>query len=153
MTTWARNVGGTLADVVTTDPATLFHPDLAAEFIVVPDDVVNGATQIAGVWTNPDPVTPPTPPISYPTLSPIEFYLAFTPAERIAIKTSTDPIVKEFWATYELAAQVGAQINPQLVSIVESLAYLVTPTTATPPGPGILASTARIAQIQAGIPQ
>ena len=89
----------------------------------------------------------------YPTLTPIQFYLAFTPHERIAIKSSTDPDVKEFWATYELAAQVGSSIDPNLVSIVEGLAYLATPATATPPGPGVLATAARIAQIQMGIAQ
>ena len=87
-------------------------------------------------------------------LTPMQFYLAFTPTERIAIKKSTDPIVQEFWATYELASsQPGGSIDPNLPSVIEGLAYLATPSTATPAGPGILASAARIAQIQAGIAQ
>jgi hypothetical protein len=82
----------------------------------------------------------------------MQFYLAFTPTERINIKKSTDPMVMEFWATYELAAQTGHNIDPNLVSVQEGLAWLATPATATPAGPGILA-TARIAQISAGVPQ
>ena len=89
----------------------------------------------------------------YAQLTPMAFYLTFTPAERIAIKKSTDPDVMEFWATYELAVQLNHTIDPNLVSVQEGLAWLATPTSATPPGPGILASTARIAQISEGIPQ
>jgi hypothetical protein len=88
----------------------------------------------------------------YPILTPMQFYLAFTPTERIAIKNSTDTNVKEFWATYELAVQLNEMIDPNLVSVQEGLAWLATPTTATPAGPGILAST-RPAQISQGIPQ
>lgn len=88
----------------------------------------------------------------YPVLTPMAFYLAFTPTERINIKKSTDPMVMEFWATYELAAQTNHNIDPNLVSVQEGLAWLATPTTATPAGPGILAAT-RVAQISQGIPQ
>jgi len=88
-----------------------------------------------------------------PKLTPMQFYLAFTPAERIAIKTSTDPVVSEFWATYQLAVQTNTLIDPSLTSVVEGLTYMATSKTATPPGAGILASSARIAQIQAGTPQ
>ena len=93
------------------------------------------------------------PTVKYPVLTPMQFYLAFAPAERIAIKKSTDPDVMEFWATYELAAQLNHTIDPNLASVQEGLAWLATPTSATPTGPGILASTARIAQISQGIPQ
>ncbi len=89
----------------------------------------------------------------YSALAPMQFYLAFTPVERIAIKASADTNVKEFWATYELAAQLNNTVDPNLVSVQEGLTYLATPTTATPPGAGILASTARIAQISQGIAQ
>jgi hypothetical protein len=88
----------------------------------------------------------------YAPLTPMQFYLAFTPTERLAIKKSTDQDVVEFWATYELAVQTNTPINPNLVSVREGLAWLATPATATPPGPGILAAS-RIAQISAGIPQ
>ncbi len=93
------------------------------------------------------------PVATYPVLTPMQFYLAFTPTERMAIKKSTDPVVIEFWATYQLAAQLNNTIDPNLVSAQEALTYLATPATATPPGAGILASTARIAQISNGVPQ
>ena len=83
----------------------------------------------------------------------MQFYLAFAPTERMAIKKSTDVNVVEFWATYQLAAQLNNTIDPNLISIQEALTYLATTTTATPAGAGILASTARIAQISNGIPQ
>ena len=153
MTTYARNVNNIAVDVTTTNPTTIFYPTIAAEFITVPDGTLNGATLAGGVWTNPAVVAPVTPPVKYPTLTPMQFYLAFTPAERMAIKKSTDPMVQEFWATYQLAAQLNNTIDPNLVSVQDGLGWLATPTTATPAGPGILASTARIAQISEGIPQ
>ncbi len=151
MTTYARNVNNVAVDVTTTNPSTIFYPTVAAEFITVPDGTQNGATYTNGTWTNP-PASAPAP-ARYPALTPMQFYLAFTPAERIAIKASTDATVKEFWATYELAAQLNNTIDPNLTSVQEGLTYLATPTTATPPGAGILASTARIVQISNGVPQ
>ena len=151
MTTYARNVNNVAVDVTTANPATLFYPTIAAEFITVPDGTVDGATYSNGIWTNPPAPTPASP--RYAVLTPMQFYLAFTPTERMAIKKSTDPVVVEFWATYQLAAQLNNTIDPNLVSVQEGLTYLATSTTATPPGAGILASTARIAQISAGVPQ
>ena len=89
---------------------------------------------------------------SYPILTPMQLYLAFTPSERIAIKKSTDPDVIEFWATYQLAVQTNTPIDPNLISVQEGLDWLATPTTATPAGPGILA-TSRITQILNGVQQ
>lgn len=61
---------------------------------------------------------------TYPTLTPMQFYMAFTPAERIALKKSTDPIIEEFMATYNLAAQLNNVVDPNLASIVEGLEYM-----------------------------
>lgn len=151
MTTYARNVNNVATDVTTTNPTTIFYPTIAAEFVTVPDGTQNGATYANGTWTNPP--APAAAPVVYPHLTPMQFYLAFTPTERVAIKASADATVKEFWATYELAAQLNNTIDPNLVSVQEGLTYLATATTATPPGAGILASTARIAQISNGVPQ
>ena len=62
----------------------------------------------------------------YPVLTALQFYLAFSPFERIAIKNSTDLIVKEFWDTYQFTASQGSTIDPNLVSIVDGLSYLLT---------------------------
>lgn len=156
MTTYARIVNSQAVDVTTTNPATLFHADVSAQFVTVPDGTGDG--DILGAdgktWTKAPAATSPTPePVVMPKLTPITFYLAFTPAERIKIKASTDPDVMEFWDTYQRAERTDTPVDPNVVSVQEGLAYLATPTTATPPGPGILASTARIAQILAGLPQ
>jgi len=153
MTTYARNISNTAVDVTTNNPATSFHPTIAVQFITVPDGTLNGATLSGGVWTNPVVVAPVAPVVQLPTLTPMTLYLSFTPAERIAIKASTDPMVKEFWATYQLSVQLDKPTDPNLISVQNAIAYLAQPTTATPPGAGILASQARIAQILAGIPQ
>lgn len=86
-------------------------------------------------------------------LTPMTFYLAFTPAERILIKASTDERVKEFWSTYELAVQLNKNVDPRLVSVRQAIVYMAQKPDGTPPGPGILASTERIQQILSGIPQ
>ena len=145
-------------------------PALAAQFIIVPDGTLNGATYSGGAWTNPTVVTPPTPPVVYPELTTMQFYLAFTPTERMKIKALAttgipanspllggsnaaipqDAIIAEFWATYTLSTQVNSPVNPNLVSVQEGLAYLVTPTA---PTPAVLASSARIAQISNGVAQ
>lgn len=88
-----------------------------------------------------------------PKLTPMTFYLAFTPAERIKIKASTDAEVMEFWDTYQRAERTETMVDPNLVSVQEGLAYLAQQPNDTPPGPGILASRDRIEQILAGIPQ
>jgi len=90
---------------------------------------------------------------AHAALTPMTFYLAFKPAERIAIKASADAMVKEFWATYELAAQLNNPIDPNLVSVTQALGYLAMQPTDTPPGPGILASANRVSEILAGVPQ
>lgn len=93
-------------------------------------------------------VVEPTPIL--PSLEPLDFYNAFKVAERIAIKASTDPKVQEFWDTYERHERAGKRIDPNHPVVVDGLAYLATAAT---DGPGILASSDRIDQIRAGIPQ
>jgi len=104
------------------------------------------------------------PPYAYPTLTPMQFYLAFSPAERIQLKRLAttgipaseltaaipqDAEIAELWATYELAVTTQSSINPNLKSLQEGLAYLAEPTA---PTPAVIAST-RIPQILAGIAQ
>lgn len=90
-------------------------------------------------------------------LTPVQFHNAFSVTERIKIKASTDPIVKEFWNTFELAAsQPGETIDTSSAAVVGGLAYIAGATSAPQPviaaGDLVLASPARIAQIQAGTP-
>lgn len=92
-------------------------------------------------------------PVPLALLTPMTLYLAFSPAERIAIKKSTDQMVMEFWATYQLSVQLGTMTDPNLVSVQQGIGYLARPATATPAGPGILASADRVTQILAGVLQ
>ena len=156
MSTYARIVNAKVVEVFVEPTgvaiAQCFHADVVAQFVVCPAGTVAGTTFDGTHWT-PPAAPPAAAPAALPMLTAMQLYLAFTPAERIAIKASNDAMVKEFWATYSLAAQLNHPIDPNLVSVQEGLAYLATPTTATPPGPGILASQTRVAQILAGTPQ
>jgi hypothetical protein len=153
MTTWARNISNSAIDVVTSDPALLYHSSIAKTFIVVPDVVQNhwGFNPSTATWSAPTPSTAPVTGANQP-MTAMQFYLAFTPSERIAIKRSTDPMIAEFWATFQLAAQQNHMIDPTLNSVIDGVNYLAIPATATPPGPGIVVA-ARIPQILAGVPQ
>lgn len=78
---YARIVNDVAVDVTATDPATLFHATVAAEFEVVPDEVGLGSRRVAGVWiaADPDPVPPAQPqPIQ---MAIIDFLRLFTQPE------------------------------------------------------------------------
>lgn len=103
MTTWARKVNDVATDVQTVDPATIFHPDLATQFIEVPDGTQNGAEYKGGKWVAPTPVPEPTPepppaPV-YPKVGPIAFQMLFKPEEAITADglKATDKVLASFW--------------------------------------------------------
>lgn len=159
MTTYARIENQTVIEVFVPHSGfalnECFCPEVVAMFVEVPDMVVVGSTtDDTGTWTPPAPPVAPGSGEDAPLelLTPMTFYLAFTPAERIEIKASKDPIVVEFWATYQLSVQLNRPVDPNLVSVRQALAYLAAPIDPGP-GVGILASPERIAQILAGIPQ
>lgn len=150
MKAWIES--GAVRDICPGNPAELYHPDIAKHYDTeVPSGTVQGATLAHGVWTNPAPVVyvAPEPVVTYPTLTPMAFYLAFKPMERIALKTSTNPMVQEFWATYQLAVQTGSDVHMELASNRQAIAYLAVP---KPEGPGILAPE-RVAQVLQGTAQ
>ncbi|SDH06465.1 MULTISPECIES: hypothetical protein [unclassified Duganella] len=89
---------------------------------------------------------------SLPLLTPMTLYMAFTPAERIAIKASKDPMVQEFWAMYELSVKLNKPTDPNLVSVRDAIGYLAAPVEPGP-GAGILTNSARVDEILQGIPQ
>lgn len=59
MSKYAFVKNGTAVEVVRTDPAMLFVPNYAAQFVTVPDDVEAGWTLVSGSWSAP----PPAPPV------------------------------------------------------------------------------------------
>lgn len=104
MSNFARIINNVAVDV-STNPQEQFHPDIAAEFEPVPDDVQAGwARNEAGEWEAPAPTPEPTPaPTESPKVSPVEFKLLFTPQERVAIKAAraTDPVIDDFYDIVE----------------------------------------------------
>ncbi len=90
--------------------------------------------------------------VRLPMLTPMTLYMAFKPLERIAIKNSSDPLVQEFWAMYQLSVQLGKPTDPNLLSVREAIAYLAAPKDPGP-GAGILEGLERVDEILAGIPQ
>jgi len=121
---WIEN--STIRDIAQGDPAAIYHPDIARLYDTdVPDEAQNGDSYSDGVWTAkpvPEPVVSepvaPTPP----KVSPVEFKLLFTAQERVAIKTSNDAIVQDF---FELVNdQRLTHVNLALQSTQDALAYL-----------------------------
>jgi hypothetical protein len=125
---WIEN--NTVRDITNGSPTELFHPDIAAKYDTqVPDDIVAGAALVDGVWVNPtpiehvEPVTPEPTVTEAPKVSPIEFKLLFTSPERIAIRTSTDPIVQDF---YEITSDPRlTHVDLGLKSTKDAIGYLV----------------------------
>lgn len=116
----------TIRDIAQGDPASIYHPDIAALYDTdVPDEAQNGDSYVDGVWTPKPVVTPepqPAPEPTPPKVSPVEFKLLFTATERVAIKTSTDPVVQDF---YELVNDPRlTHVNLALQSTQDALAYL-----------------------------
>lgn len=105
---FARIVNYQAVDVRSESPEGFFHPDIAAQFVEVPDDVQDGWTLDDGVWSAPavaDPVLEPTPTPAPEAkkVSPVEFKLLFSAPERVAIKAAraSDPILEDFYEIVE----------------------------------------------------
>ena len=122
---YARIINNTAVDVRTESPEGFYTPNVAAEFVTVPDQVEHGWTLEGETWSAPvvpDPVTPAT---VYPQLTPIEFKMCFTTAERLAIKAAkeTDPILQD---TYEILDDVRLKtVDLNLASNRALIDYLV----------------------------
>lgn len=95
---------------------------------VVPCD----ETIVAGMVWDGVAFSSPSVVVTYPILTPMQFYLAFTITERIAIKTSTDPVVKEVWETYQVALQTGSSVDLNLEDNRNALAYMSANPTESP---------------------
>lgn len=123
----ARVINNVAVDV-STNPQEQFHPDIAAEFEPVPDDVQAGwARNEAGEWEAPAPTPEPTPaPTESPKVSPVEFKLLFTPQERVAIKAAraTDPAIDDFYDIVEDPRLTHVDLGLQ--STQDALGYLET---------------------------
>lgn len=120
---YARIINDTAVDVRVESPDGFFTPNIAAEFVNVPDSVEDGWILNGTVWSSPPapgPVAPPAPFL--PKVSPVEFKLLFTSAERVAIKASTDPVVLDFFSIVE--DQRLTHVDLALQSTQDALSYL-----------------------------
>ena len=150
---YARIVSAVVQEVIDFNPAGRFAPEVAALFIPCPDNIVAGWSYAGSNFVAP-PAPAPAPaqaPAPKPLLTPMQFYLAFTPDERIAIKTNLDEFVKEFWDTFTLARQTDTPIDPNLRSVTNALGYLAGMSDPPLSTPCIRAD--RIPDILAGKPQ
>jgi hypothetical protein len=125
---WIEN--NQIRDIAIGDPAGLYHPDVAAFYNTdVPDEAQNGDGWVDEQLV-PRPIPelsapePVTPVVVYPTVSTIEFKLLFTSLERIAIKTSVDPVVQDFFSLIEDPRLTNVRLG--LKSTQDALAYLET---------------------------
>lgn len=130
MKTYARILNNMAIDVTTSDPSENFHPDVASQFIEVPEGTVNGAIYTDGTWSNPVSNIPSGEAQTRIKVSPVEFKLLFSAEERVAIKLSDDPLVQDFFELVENQRIVNAAdasrglIDLSLQSTKEALAYL-----------------------------
>lgn len=117
-----------IRDVCDGDPAELFHADIAKLFDTkVPQEAAPGDSFAGGVLTQSEPPSSPVPAVFVPPqVSPVQFKLLFTSAERIAIKSerSTDPVIDDFFDIVD--DQRLTQVDLGLKSTRDALAYLVT---------------------------
>lgn len=98
----ARIVDDVAVDVVTGDPAEMFHPDIAAQFEPIPDNVETGWRRDpqTGIWSAPEVAQEqPGQAAVFPKVGPIAFKLFFSAQERIKAKQlrSTDDFLEDFW--------------------------------------------------------
>ncbi|MEI4262781.1 hypothetical protein [Roseovarius sp. D0-M9] len=122
---YARIVNDQAVDI-STDPASQFHPDLAAEFVKVPEGVKRGWLRAAdGTWFAPADPVPTEPEPERPAVSPVEFKLLFTSAERVKLKElrATDPILDDFWSIVDDPR--ATQIRLSLSSTQQGVGYAV----------------------------
>lgn len=99
MTNFARVIDNVAVDV-SADPENNFHPDIAAQFVAVPDNVQAGWRKgTDGKWSAPAPAPEPVPQVFYPKVGPIHFQMLFAPQEMIVADElkATDKVLASFW--------------------------------------------------------
>lgn len=125
MINYARVLDNVAVDV-STDPTNSFHPTIAVEFIVVPDEVTHGWILTDGKWHAPtEEVTEPAP-ISNLQPTPPEFLLLLTLLERASIRaaSSTDVVIEDVLRMIDDPRVTFIDLtNP---SVIEAIGYLTT---------------------------
>jgi len=102
---WVEN--GRVRDICRDNPEECYHPNIAIFYSEsVPDDAENGDGWDGIILTKPltpEPVVVEPTIAELPKVSPVEFKLLFTSAERVAIREArkTDPILDDFYDIVE----------------------------------------------------
>jgi hypothetical protein len=113
MTKYARIVDGRAVDVVDTDPAELFHPEVAEQFITVPDDTSTSDHFDGEAWTKyvpPElPAVLPVPPV----VTPPEF--------KLLILDELPEIMEAAQTDIKIAAFMEVVNDPRLTEVDLSL--------------------------------
>lgn len=128
MSKYARIIENVAVDV-STAPNDQFHPMLAQEFVLVPDEVQAGWVLSDGVWSAPAVTEAPEAPEvaqSYPTVGPIHFQMLFTSQEAVAAEgaRATDPVLNRFWKLIEDPRT--DVVNLGLQSVQDAVEYTLT---------------------------
>lgn len=123
---WIENTQ--IRDTVSADPFTVFHEEIAKFYSTeVPDEASNGDGWVDGQLIKPEIVeaTVPEPATTakrLPKVSVIEWKMLFTAQERIAAKTSVDPIIQDLQELMNDPRTVNVDLN--LKSIQDALDYM-----------------------------
>lgn len=128
---YAHIINGVAVNV-SASPVTDFHPSIAALFVEVPANVGLQWRNVDGEWLPPPQIETPVAPVPVPPkVSPVEFLLLFTFAERVAIKAAraTDPLVDDLFSLVEDPRLTF--VNLALQSTQDALSYLASKTLIT----------------------
>ena len=74
---FARIIERVAVDVIEGVAAELFHPDVAVDFVEVPEDVIVGSQLVDGVWIDPAPEAPAPEPVDLGQMAIIDFLRLF----------------------------------------------------------------------------
>lgn len=88
---YARVIGKIAVDVRTESPEGCFTPEIAAQFVEVPDEVENGWSLIDGVWSAPPPPAPQIFIEPEKTVSAEQVRKAMTLGERVKWDNGSTP--------------------------------------------------------------
>ena len=126
MNNFARVIDNVAVDV-SADPENSFHPDIAAEFVAVPDNVRSGWVRDSdGKWAAPAAVEPQPEKPAYPKVGPIAFKMLFTPDEMITADglKATDKVLASFWKLIDDPRTDVVDLG--LESVQNAIAYTLT---------------------------
>lgn len=121
------NIVNNIAVDVSDDPAAQYHPDIAAQFVEVPDEVEAGwVLSDDGAWSAPVAPDPqPEPGANAVVVSTVHFKLLFTAVERITLRKlrEADPGVDDFFDIIDDPRLV--EVNLGLASTQNGIKYAV----------------------------